>query len=322
MGNIMRNVLGKKIIAWALVTLFVFLGLVGSGCIEPYDPTVATVQTYLEAKNTSDYTTASLVVDSKYQSKGYIMMTWTRVEGTKNKRVENVELSSGVSGNQAVVIANYTETTYDENAHNKIGEENVTQYFKVTNIDGKWMITKISTDPMSQPVATGAVKKTPLDHLTDNAIFILPAALAMLAAGVMIDRREKAKKGGAAGAGGSGGGGGGSIMIQTAQISRFVRCVPSRMGAGSAGTVDVWIKNFNQQQYSSVVVTAAFPDGVKVNKKKLKFGTIEPGQTAKQTWNVKPSASGMFPINDVTVAFTFGGKRYAGALDPVGLQVA
>ena len=197
--------MGKKIIRCGLVALFVFLGLVGSGCIEPDDPTVATVRTYLEAKNTSDYTTASLVVDSKYQSKGYIMMTWTRVEGTKNKRVANVDLSSAVSGNRAVVIANYTETTYDENAHNEIGEENVTQYFKLTNIDGKWMITKISTDPMSQPVATGSVKKTPLDHLTDNAIFILPAALAMLAAGVMIDRREKAKKGGAAGAGGSGG---------------------------------------------------------------------------------------------------------------------
>jgi len=308
----MGEIMGKKIIGCGLVALFVFLGLVGSGCVEPDDPAVATVRTYLEAKNTSDYNTASLVVDSKYQSKGYIMMTWTRVEGTKNKRVENADLSSTISGNQAVVIANYTETTYDENVHNKIGEENVTQYFGVTNIDGKWMITKISTDPLPPPVATGPVKKTLLDYITDNAGFLLPAALAMLAVGVLIDRREKANKGGAAG----------SIMIQTTQISRFVKCVPSRMGAGSAGTVDVWIKNFNQQQYTGVVVTAAFPDGVKVNKKKLKFGTIEPGQTAKQTWTVKPSASGRFSIHDVTVAFTFGGKQYAGALDPVWLQVA
>ena len=70
------------------------------------------------------------------------------------------------------------------------------------------------------------------------------------------------------------------------------------------------------------MVTAVFPDTVRAKKTKLKFGALSPGETAKQTWNVKTSASGVFQIADVTVTFTFGGKKYAGALGPVRIQVA
>lgn len=296
-----------------LFIIFILLGLAGSGCIEKDNPAATTVLTYLEAKNTSDYKTASQVVSGNYQSKGYIMMTWGRVEKVQNKEISNIELTQNVSGNQAVVIANYTEIEYDSNAHNKIGEQNLTQYFKLENMDGGWMITEISSTPLPPPVATGTVKKTPLDQLTDNAIYILPAALAMFAIGIFLDRREKAQRAGT---------GHEIVPVQTAQLSRFVRCVPSQMRAGTSGTIDVWIKNFSQQSYQNLVVTGTFHEYIRVKNKKLKFGTIEQGQVAKQTWNIIPAAPGRYPVNEVTVAFTFGGKRYAGALDPVWIQVA
>lgn len=293
--------------------VFILLGLAGSGCVEKEDPVSATVRTYLEAKNTSDYRTAAQVVSDKYQSQGYIMMTWDRVEKVQDKEIRNIELTQNVSGNVAVVIANYTEIEYDSDAHNKIGEQNLTQYFKLENMDGVWMITGISSTPLPPPVATGTVKKTPLDQLSDNAIYILPAALAMLAIGIVLDRREKAQRTGT---------GQKTVPVQTAQLSRFVRCVPSQMRAGTSGTIDVWIKNFSQQPYQSVVVTGTFHEYIRVKNKKLKFGTVEPGQVAKQTWKIVPASPGRYPVNEVTVAFTFGGKRYAGALDPVWIQVA
>jgi len=310
----------KKIVVWVSITSLLLIGLAVSGCLEREDPTVATVQVYLDAKNTSDYDTASRVVDSRYQSKGYLMMTWTRVEQTKNKKIHNVSMTAAISGNRAVVAANYTEIEYDENAHKKIGEQNMTQYFKLENIDGMWLITGISSEPLSQPESTGPVKKDPLDQLNDNAVYILPAALLMLVVGVTLNRKEKAKANGSAQ--GSGGSNPNTLPLQTAQLSRFVRCMPSQMSAGNPGTIDVWIKNFGKQPYTKLVVTAAFPDNVKVKKNKLKFSTLEAGQTAKQTWKVKPAASGKFQIDNVAVAFTFGGKKYAGALDPVWVQVA
>ncbi len=310
----------KKIVVWVSIASLLLIGLAVSGCLEQEDQTVATVQVYLDAKNTSDYETASRVVDSKYQSKGYLMMTWTRVEQTKNKGICNVDMTSAISGSRAVVVANYTEIGYDENSHKKIGEQNMTQYFKLENIEGIWLITGISSEPLPQPESTGSVKKDPLDQLSDNAVYIMPVALLMLVVGVILNRKEKAKANGSAQ--GSGGSNSNTLPLQTAQLSRFVRCMPSQMSAGNPGTVDVWIKNFGKQPYTKLVVTAAFPGNVKVKNKKLKFSTVEAGQTAKQTWNVKPAASGKFPINNVSVAFTFGGKRYAGALDPVWVQVA
>jgi hypothetical protein len=100
-------------------------------------------------------------------------------------------------------------------------------------------------------------------------------------------------------------------MLQTAQVVKFVKCAPSQMKAGTRGTID-----------QNLVVTAVFPDTVRAKKTNLKFGVLSPGQTAKQTWNVKTSASGVFQITDVTVTFTFGGKKYAGVLGPVRIQVA
>ena len=305
--------MNRKGIIVFLFIIFILLGLAGSGCIEKKDPTAATVRTYLTAKNASDYKTASQVVSDKYQSKGYIMMTWQRVEKVQDKRISNIELTQNVSGNEAVVIANYTEIEYDSNAHNKIGEQNLTRYFKLENMNGIWMITGISSTPLPPPVATGTIKKAPLDQLVDDAIYILPAALAMLALGIVLDRREKAQRTGT---------GHEAIPVQTAQLSRFVRCVPSQMSAGAPSTIDVWIKNFNQQPYQSIVVTGAFHEHIRVKNKKLKFGTVEPGQVAKQTWKITPAAPGKYPVNEVTVAFTFGDKRYTGVLDPVWIQVA
>ncbi len=296
----------------------------GSGCVESEDVESATVRTYLEAKSENDYVTAARVVDSSYQSKGYIMLTWGRVGNVANKDITNITLTQTVSGNQAVVIANYTEIEYHPNSDNIAGEQEVTQYFRLENTDGIWLITEISPVPLPIRESTGKVKKSPIDILTDNAIFLLPAALAMLGVGVYLNRKEKAERAGGAGGGdgGAGGAGAGVVMLQTAQITRFVRCVPSQMKAGTTGTIDVWIKNFNKQPYQNLAVTAVFPDTVRAKKTKLKFGALPPGETAKQTWNVKTTAPGRFRIDDVTVTFTFGGKRYAGALGPVWIQVA
>jgi hypothetical protein len=294
------------------------VGLVGSGCVESEGIESATVRTYLEAKSENDYETAAHVVDSSYQSRGYIMLTWDRVENVANKDITNITLTQTVSGNQAVVIANYTEIEYNPDSDNVAGEQEVAQYFRLENTDGIWLITEISSAPLPTRKSTGKVKKTPLDILSDNAIFLLPAALATLGVGIYLDRKEKAERAG----GGAGGAGSGVTMLQTAQIAKFVRCVPSQMRAGTSGTIDVWIKNFNKQPYQSLAVTAVFPDTVRGKKATLKFGALASGETAKQTWNVKPTAPGKFQISDVTVTFTFAGKRYAGALGPVRIQVA
>lgn len=280
------------------------------------------VRAYLEAKSENDYVTAARVMDSSYQSKGYIMLTWDRVENVANKDITNITLTQTVFGNQAVVIANYTEIEYHPNSGNVAGEKEVTRYFRLENTDGIWLITEISSAPLSIRESTGKVKKTPLDILTDNAIFLLPAALAMLGVGAYLNRKEKAERAGGGGGGGAGGAGSGVAMLQTAQIAKFVRCVPSQMKAGTSGTIDVWIKNFNKQPYQNLAVTAVFPDTVRAKKTKLKFGALASGETAKQTWNVKPTAPGKFQITDVTVTFTFGGKKYAGAPGPVRIQVA
>ncbi len=294
----------------------------GSGCVESEGVESMTVRAYLEAKSENDYVTAARVVDSGYQSKGYIMLTWNRVENVANKDITNITLTQTVSGNQAVVIANYTEIEYVMNSGNVAGEQEVTRYFRLENTDGIWLITDISPAPSPIKESTGKVKKTPIDILTDNAIFLLPAALAMLGVGVYLNRKEKAERAGAGGGGGAGGAGGEVTMLQTAQIAKFVRCVPSQMKVGTTGTIDVWIKNFNKQPYQNLAVTAAFPDTARAKKTKLKFGALGPDETAKQTWNVKPTAPGKFRIDDATVTFTFGGKRYAGALGPVWIQVA
>jgi hypothetical protein len=252
-------------------------------------------------------------------SKGYLMLTWDRVENVVNKDIANITLNQTVSGNQAVVIANYTEIEYHPNSDNVADTKAATKYFRLENTEGTWLITEMSDEPILIGVSTGEIKKTPIDSLTDNAIFILPVALALLGVGIYLNKKEKAER---AGAGGSGAGGVGVTMLPTAQVVKFVKCAPSQMKAGTGGTIDVWVKNFNKQPYQKLAVTAVFPDTVRAKKTKLKFGAISPGQTAKQTWDVKTSASGVFQIADVTVTFTFGGKKYAGALGPVRIQVA
>lgn len=310
------NIDKTKVTAFVLTVSVLLLGLICSGCVESEDLESMTVRTYLEAKSENDYRTASRVVDSSYMSKGYIMLTWDRVENVVNKDITNITLNQTVSGNQAVVIANYTEIEYHPNSNNVAGEKEVTWYFRLENTDGIWLIIGISDEPLPTGESTGTVKKTPLDILTDNAIFILPVALALLGVGVYLNKKEKAERAG------TGGSGAGVIMLPTAQVVKFVKCAPSQMRAGTRGTIDVWVKNFNKQPYQNLVVTAVFPDTVRAKKTKLKFGALPPGQTAKQTWNVKTSASGVFQIADVTVTFTFGGKKYAGALGPVRIQVA
>ncbi len=310
------NIDKTKVTAFVLTVSVLLLGLICSGCVESEDLESMTVRTYLEAKSENDYRTASHVVDSSYMSKGYIMLTWDRVENVVNKDITNITLNQTVSGNQAVVIANYTEIEYHPNSNNVAGEKEVTWYFRLENTDGIWLIIGISDEPLPTGESTGTVKKTPLDILTDNAIFILPVALALLGVGVYLNKKEKAERAG------TGGSGAGVIMLPTAQVVKFVKCAPSQMRAGTRGTIDVWVKNFNKQPYQNLVVTAVFPDTVRAKKTKLKFGALPPGQTAKQTWNVKTSASGVFQIADVTVTFTFGGKKYAGALGPVRIQVA
>ena len=316
-----------KVTAFVLTVSVLLLGLICSGCVESEEIESANVRTYLEAKSENDYTTASRVVDSSYKSKGYLMLTWDRVENMANKDITNITLNQTVSGNQAVVIANYTEIEYHPDSDNVAGEKEVTQYFRLENTEGIWLIIEISNEPLPVAESTGKVKKTPIDILTDNAIFLLPVALALLGVGVYLNKKEKAERAGAGGsgaggAGSSGGAGAGVTMLQTAQVVKFVKCAPSQMKAGTRGTIDVWVKNFNKQPYQNLVVTAVFPDTVRAKKTNLKFGVLSPGQTAKQTWNVKTSASGVFQITDVTVTFTFGGKKYAGALGPVRIQVA
>lgn len=316
------NIDKTKVTAFLLTVSVLLLGLICSGCVESEELESMAVRTYLEAKSENDYTTASRVVESGYMSKGYLMLTWDRVENVANKDIANITLNQTVSGNQAVVIANYTEIEYHPNSNNVAGAEAVTKYFRLENTEGIWLITEISDDPLPVGASTGEIKKTPIDILTDNAIFIIPVALALLGVGIYLDKKEKAARAGAGGASSSGGAGAGVTMLQTAQVVKFVKCAPSQMNAGTSGTIDVWVKNFNKQPYQKLVVTAVFPDTVRAKKTKLKFGALSPGQTAKQTWNVKTSASGVFQIADVTVTFTFGGKKYAGALGPVRIQVA
>ena len=318
------NIDKTKFTAFVLTVSVLLLGLICSGCVESEDIESINVRTYLEAKSENDYVTASRVVNSGYMSKGYLMLTWDRVENVANKDIANITLNQTVSGNQAVVIANYTEIEYHPNSDNVAGAKAVTKYFRLENTEGIWLITEMSDDPLTIGASTGEIKKTPIDILTDNAIFILPVSLALLGVGVYLNKKEKAERAGAGGsvAGSSGGAGAGVTMLQTAQVVKFVKCAPSQMKAGTKGTIDVWVKNFNKQPYQNLVVTAVFPDTVRAKKTKLKFGALSPGQTAKQTWNVKTSASGVFQIADVTVTFTFGGKKYAGALGPVRIQVA
>lgn len=298
-----------------ILIVFALFWLSVSGCVEKEDLATATVRIYLEAKNISDYETASLVVDRDYQSAGYIQLSWRRVDRAQDKEIRNIEMTRNVSGNRAVVIANYTQIEYSQGSRNKIGEQNITQYFGLGYRDDVWWITEISSTPLPPPVATEKVEKPLFDRLADNAVYILLAALILLATGIYIDRGEKAQRAGHADRDAK------ITSVQTAQLSRFVRCVPSQMKAGSLGTVDVWIKNLGKQPYQNLVVTGTFSDVMRVKNKKLKFGTLEPGQTAKQTWKITPAAPGRFSINEVTVAFTLGGKRHAGILDPVWIQV-
>ncbi len=316
------NIDKTKVTAFVLTVLILLLGLICSGCVESEELGSMTVRTYLEAKSENDYTAAARVVESGYMSKGYLMLAWDRVENVVNKDITNITLNQTVSGNQAVVIANYTETEYHPNSNNVAGAKPVTKYFRLENTEGIWLITVISDEPIPLGASTGEIKKTPIDILTDNAIFILPAAIALLGVGIYLNKKETAARAGAGGAGSSGGAGAGVTMLQTAQVVKFVKCAPSQMKAGTKGTIDVWVKNFNKQPYQKLTVTAVFPDTVRAKNTKLKFGALSPGETAKQTWSVKTSAAGMFQIADVTVTFTFGGKKYAGALGPIRIQVA
>ncbi|MCD4806451.1 MAG: hypothetical protein K8R13_02570, partial [Methanococcoides sp.] len=202
-----------------------------------------------------------------------------------------------------------------------VGSAQKQVYLRTEKIGSQWFVTKVDFDtPLAQSdtaFVNETLPSTPSNPLVGNVPLIGGASIVILLAGLVINKNNR-----------SGGSSVSSVDISNAvpvensALAQFIKIMPPAQCASGQGVeVDVWVKNFYQQPYENLVIIATFPATVKVKKATLSFGSINPGQSVKQTWKLTPTVPGWAAIEEPTVVFEFGGTRYSGQLDQAWLNV-
>lgn len=315
----------KKILSSLILCIVILASLNSSGCLGSNDSEAVneTVTSFLNLVDEGDYKTAFTMYEGRdFPVWPSIEMTFKIKGFTKNTNINNITITSeNIDQNQAVVS---TECIVSE--HNDMGREESRStkqvHFRLQKTDIGWLITKISfNEPLTiseDDLIEIEIEKTPLDSIADNAAIIFSSAILMLGTGLYLNKKDKS----------------GSktkertidltnaTLVQKESIAQFVKFMPApQCAAGSETTIDVWVKNFSQQPYENFAVKATFPGTLEAKNVNLFFGKIEPGQTAKQTWTIKPKTAGWASVNEPTVVFEYMGSKYMGVLDPIWVQV-
>ena len=315
----------KNILSILIICIAILVSINSSGCLGPDDGEAVneTVTVFLNLVDEGDYKTAFTMYEGRdFPVWPSIEMTFKIKGFTKDSNINNITITSqSIVQNQAVVS---TENIVSQ--HNEMGREESRStkqvHFRLQKTDIGWIITKISfNEPLTiseDELIDIKIEKTPLDLIADNAAIIFSSAILMLGTGLYLNKKDKAgpktkEK---------------SIdltnatAVQKESIAQFVKFMPApQCAAGSEATIDVWVKNFTQQPYENFAVKATFPGNLEAKNVNLFFGTIEPGQTAKQTWTIKPKAAGWASVNEPTVVFEYMGTKYMGVLDQIWVQV-
>ncbi|MCD4703121.1 MAG: hypothetical protein K8R64_02275 [Methanosarcinaceae archaeon] len=318
-----------------LVFLVILISIYGSGCVGGGDPELVvneTVVEFLTHVNDGEHGSAyAMYQGMDFLTPASVMFNFKNKNIVQNS-IKDIRITDiQVSENVAVATADCTIADFEGGEVEK-GEFQIQVYFRIQLTDVGWIITKVAfNEPIElsdEGLIDVEIAATPIDPLVDNAAYIFIGAVILLSLGLYLHKKEKKEKeGGKTDAKGSGKGKKKGIDLSNATpmekqaIAQFVKFVPSPQHVtGKKSSVDVWVKNFSQQSYENFAVTAKFSDDIKAKKTDLKFGTVSPGQTVKQTWTVTPKTQGWVAIQEPTVVFEYMGNRYMGVLDPIWLQ--
>ena len=193
--------------------------------------------------------------------------------------------------------------------------------FKLLKIVNKWLETNLEFDtPIFQSdmaFANVTVPSTVVDPLVNNTTLFGGVSIVILLVGLVLNKNKQAGSSSVPSVDISN-----AVHVESSALAQFIKIMPpAQCASGQNVGVDVWVKNFYQQPYENLVIIATFPATVKVKKATLSFGSIDPGESVKQTWKVTPNIAGWAAIEEPTVVFEFGGARYSGQLDQAWLNV-
>lgn len=313
---------------WVLIFIifFIIASVCFTGCSEKNQGKTVnnTVLDFLYKVNETRYESAFSYYSGDMYPYPEVLKQIFRDEGFIKDGIAEINLENqDVNKDVAVVTAHCRITDFNLNRQ-RINPSEKDIHFKLEKENNMWVITDLSfKEPYILPgkksenmVASVSDSKTSDDD--DNyALYIFLIVISILGILIYFNKKSDSKSSEDYNVDFSD-----TYPLQKESLSRFVKLVPSNQNEpGKKSTIDVWVKNSSKTPYENFRIIAVHNNSMKVKNPNLNFGTIEPGQTVKQTWEVKPEVSGMVSIKKPTVVFEYMGEKYAGVLDPLWIQV-
>lgn len=307
-----------------ILIFFLIILISTSGCASksPEDASEASVVAFLNAVNEGENGAAFGMYEGKdFLAPASIKMIFEN-KGIDQGGINEINIiSKEISEPFAILTAECRVSSFDLTGKEK-DDAIIPIHFRVQDTELGWIITRVSFDaPLTMDDAQRVemeVEKTSIDLIADNAALIGIFSVAMLASGLYLDKKDKAKKKEK----------GRKIdlsnanPIQKEAIAQYIKIVPPQENKlGGKIAVDVWVKNFTQQPYKNFAMKAKFGTAIDIENPNLFFDTIAPGETVKRTWIIKPKTSGWVSIDEPTVVFEYASTKYIGVLDPAWVQV-
>ncbi|AEH60429.1 conserved hypothetical protein [Methanosalsum zhilinae DSM 4017] len=237
--------------------------------------------------------------------------------------IDNVEIIE-VEVEETIAVATAQCTLLQFNAVGRqTGEIEKEIYFKLQRYGSGWIITRVSFDgPMfitQEEIDAVVIERTPIDTIAENAAVIFGLSVTMFVAGVYLNRKEKGSRSKQPSFNTAN-----ATPVQKEAVKKFIRIIPSKNNnVGKESSIDVWIKNFSNQPYSNVMIAAKISPTIAIMNPVLNFGTIQPGETVKRSWKIKPKVSGWNSIEETRVVFEYTGSKYISVIDdPVWVQTS
>ncbi|NPE30370.1 hypothetical protein HNV12_20920 [Methanococcoides sp. SA1] len=311
----------EKVFSCACILLIFLVITGGSGCLSSgsQEAINETALNFLNSFNEGEFETAL----SYYDGTDFI------VPATLNIKFKNRGIPAGsiqqitlkditVEDKVAYLTADCNVSIFEK--EKVVGSVQKQVYLKTQKIGNQWLVTKVDLDtPISQSdmaLVNVTVPSKPLDPLVNNAPLIGGFSIIILLVGFVINKNKQS----------------GSavpsvdisnaVHVESSVLAQFIKIMPpAQCASGQSVGVDVWVKNFYQQPYENLIIIATFPASVNVKKATLSFGSINPGESVKQTWKLTPTVPGWAAIEEPTVVFEFCGTRYSGQLDQAWLNV-
>lgn len=312
----------EKVLSCACIVL-IFLFITGSsGCLssDPQEAINETVLNFLNSFNEGEFETAFSFYEGNDFKVPVSLELMFKIRGIPSGSIQQITLKDITVENQvAYVTADCNVSTFEKDK--VVGSAQKQIYLRIQKIGSQWLVTKVNFDtPISQSdtaLVNVTVPSTPLDPLVENAPLIGGVSIVTLLAGLVINKNNRAGGSSVASVDISN-----AIPVESNVLAQFIKIIPpAQCPSEQSVGVDVWVKNFYQQPYKDFVLIATFPATVKVKKATLSFGSINPGESVKQTWKLTPNVPGWVAIEEPTVVFEFGGTRYSGQLDQAWLNV-